>query len=524
VSISQLTVTDGYQAPPSAYGGGIWNESILYLFTMNVVNNMVVGDVSMSCSGGGIANSGELYIQDCTIDGNTASDPDFAAFGGGIRNYTDAILEVTNSTISNNLATGDGAFGGGCEVFDAGTGYAEFTNCTISANSVVGTTTGYAGGLYGYSGVTVTNCTIVDNSSNDHTGGIISGVASGVTLQNTIIANNTAPLTPDASGDFVSLDYNLIEDPSGTTFTGSTSNNITGGDPVLGPLADNGGNTWTHAVLTGSPALNYIPPASCPVYNDQRNVPRPQQSLCEIGAYEKTYFMAESIFSSSPSPTNADTVSFLVGFNFLAIDFDDESDLVITETGTVAHTGSNNYGGGMNFPVEITGITGDGTITLAVSTTSDVVNDFGEPLEYSVTSSPIIIDNTGPSIVISAPDPLTTETGPVDYTITYSDAVAITLTDSDITLNTTGGVAGTVGVSGIGLLERTVTISGISGTGSLNISIAADTAEDSLGNLSGPAGPSQDCTVGSYEVPFSPWSAIVMLLLIGAFIGIRPRG
>jgi hypothetical protein len=54
---------------------------------------------------------------------------------------------------------------------------------------------------------------------------------------------------------------------------------------VLGPLQDNGGPTWTHALLPGSPALDVGDPAQCPA-TDQRGVPRPQGAGCDIGAFE----------------------------------------------------------------------------------------------------------------------------------------------------------------------------------------------------------------------------------------------
>jgi hypothetical protein len=62
-------------------------------------------------------------------------------------------------------------------------------------------------------------------------------------------------------------------------------------DPLLGPLQDNGGPTWTHALLPNSPAIDTGDNAQCPP-TDQRNVPRPQdgngdgESICDIGSYE----------------------------------------------------------------------------------------------------------------------------------------------------------------------------------------------------------------------------------------------
>ena len=111
-------------------------------------------------------------------------------------------------------------------------------------------------------------------------------------LRNCVVANNAASSSsdgPDIYGAVQSADFNLIEVEAGATVNGATSNNITGQDPVLGGLAENDGSTWTHALLTGSPALDA---GSCEdgeggqVTSDQRGKPRPQGYGCDIGAYE----------------------------------------------------------------------------------------------------------------------------------------------------------------------------------------------------------------------------------------------
>ena len=63
------------------------------------------------------------------------------------------------------------------------------------------------------------------------------------------------------------------------------------GDPMLGPLVNNGGDTETHALLPGSPAIDAISAISCTLPTDQRWAPRPvaQTSAdipCDIGAFE----------------------------------------------------------------------------------------------------------------------------------------------------------------------------------------------------------------------------------------------
>jgi len=91
--------------------------------------------------------------------------------------------------------------------------------------------------------------------------------------------------------------YNLDSDG---TCGFSHPTDLSGVDPMLGPLQDNGGPTPTHALLPGSPAINAIPVEDCtydddgdpgtpevPLTTDQRGVRRPQGGRCDIGAYER---------------------------------------------------------------------------------------------------------------------------------------------------------------------------------------------------------------------------------------------
>jgi chitodextrinase len=111
----------------------------------------------------------------------------------------------------------------------------------------------------------------------------------------------------------------------------------------------------------------------------------------------------------------------------------------------------------------------------------------------------ITLDTSPPTISIGAPSTAWTKGGPVTYTITYGGADSITLANGDVTLNKTGTAdAGSVVVSGTDPTTRTVTISGVTGKGSLGISIAASTASDLAGNTAPVAGPSATFVVGSY--------------------------
>ena len=101
-------------------------------------------------------------------------------------------------------------------------------------------------------------------------GGISTG---GADLGNTILVGNSAGHGPDGSGTINSSDYNLIQNTSDTTITGTTSHNLTGQNPLLGPLSDNGGPTPTMAPLTGSPVIDRG--KSFGLLTDQRGAPGP---------------------------------------------------------------------------------------------------------------------------------------------------------------------------------------------------------------------------------------------------------
>ncbi len=114
----------------------------------------------------------------------------------------------------------------------------------------------------------------------------------------------------------------------------------------------------------------------------------------------------------------------------------------------------------------------------------------------TITNINVTFDATAPTISIGAPSVSGTQVGPVTYTVTYADANfnASTLVPANIILNTTGDASGLVGITGSGL-TRTVTISSITGNGTLGISIAPGTASDTAGNFAPAAGPSITFTI-----------------------------
>ncbi|MCA9226760.1 MAG: hypothetical protein KDA47_14155, partial [Planctomycetales bacterium] len=227
--------------------------------------------------GGGLWNSGAgtLMVSESTVSGNQAT------FGGGVfQDGSGGTTTISASTISGNTASGNTGMPGGGGVMSEG-GTLNVTTSTISGNN----SSGAGGGLLVLGGTaTIASSTIANNMAGGNGGGVrVDGGTA--TATNTIIATNSATGSgPDISGTLNSGDYNLIGNTSGATITGTTGNNVTGVDPMLGPLTDNGGPTRTHALLTGSPAIDAGTNAG--LSTDQRGVPRPQGNDFDIGAFE----------------------------------------------------------------------------------------------------------------------------------------------------------------------------------------------------------------------------------------------
>ncbi|MBE0688139.1 MAG: right-handed parallel beta-helix repeat-containing protein, partial [Anaerolineaceae bacterium] len=259
-SNSNLTVANcTLSGNHSTDGGGILKSG----GTLTVVNSNFSGNSAENWGGGIWNSSGTLTVTNSTFSGNSAS------VGGGIMNFR-GTLTVTDSTFSGNSADD---FGGG-GIFNAD-GTLTVTNSTFSGNSGGG-----GGGIYNYGTLTVTNSTFSGNSA--VYGGGIYNLNGTLNYVNTIIANSMTGYDCYNDGDIGINSKNWVEDDScSPEFIG---------DPLLGPLADNGGPTQTHALLSGSGAIDQGDNAACPT-TDQRGVTRPVGAGCDIGSYEYALFI-----------------------------------------------------------------------------------------------------------------------------------------------------------------------------------------------------------------------------------------
>lgn len=314
VLISGLTISRG---DLRLGGGGIANGGVLTLR-----NVTISGNTSSGASGGGIWNNGTLMISNSTVYGNDASSYFRDAVGGGI--YNQGSLTIDSTTISNNVARGHDpecfgirAEGGGianigtliisnsnilrndthltCGEHPKGGGIYNSGNLTINNSTVSqnGTIVSYyptelGGGMYNSGTLAINNCSIADNRTNFQGGGVFNADQGILTMRNSILARNIFIYGggSDLSGRLTSSGYNLIGNTSGGSGF-DVLTDLLNIDPMLGPLQDNGGLTWTHALLPGSSAIDAGDNTEAPEW-DQRgpSFPRIVNGRIDIGAFE----------------------------------------------------------------------------------------------------------------------------------------------------------------------------------------------------------------------------------------------
>lgn len=316
------------------FGGGIYvTESGTLSLTESTVRDNTAGAGGF----GGTAGTGTPASGFGGTGGNGGN-------GGGVA-YALTIpatttATLTRSTISGNTAgagnTGGAGFNRGGYGGDGGSGGGlaggpfVLTNSTVSGNTAgQAGTTGGTGALDGVGGsgggidsggdglrVTLTNVTVSGNAAGVSNSGSGAGNASGsgggirssaqIQLRHSVVAANTVPsngFSPDLVATVVSgSTFNVVGDGAGANgLMNGTNGNRVGGNgapalnPLLGPLANNGGPTLTRLPQPGSPLIDGGD-TTCPtgITTDQRGIPRPQGAKCDIGAVE---------VGTAPTPT-----------------------------------------------------------------------------------------------------------------------------------------------------------------------------------------------------------------------------
>ncbi len=311
VILNRVTITDNstgtaLSTGDSGSGGGIYAFRGTVTMTDSSVKNNHTGNATLKSSGrgGGIFNSDRLTIRNSLISGNTTGDnsPGSNNNGGGIA--TVSLLTLINSTVSGNSIGAGAGIGGGVFVFN----FATLINCTVTGNRAQFDN---ANGVGGFGSVITLGNTIVAGNGDS---------ANDKDLENTLFGPPT----------FVSQGFNLIGNADGVTgFNGVGDQIGTTAAPLdahLGPLADNGGPTLTHALLSNSTALDAGSNAlakdpNVPLETDQRGAGRIADSLdpdllavVDIGAYE-FHQTLEDIPNKITNEDTPLTVTFALGDN-----------------------------------------------------------------------------------------------------------------------------------------------------------------------------------------------------------------
>ena len=266
LSLNKMTLYNGWIAATGLYGGG----AILNRETGTLELNQVVlqGNTSQNV-GGGIDNAGTARLNFVTLDSNQATSESATVAGGAI--YNGGSLMINNSLLSNNTAFNPNSldYGGGLfNEYIITLVNVTFSHCFAD----------WGGGLFNQGiEANMYNVTFADNSTAIYT-------ASPLRIKNSIVANSTAGENCSGGGTITSLGHN-IDNGSSCNFDLENTN------PLLGPLADNLGLTYTHALLGGSPAIDSGDNNDCPDI-DQRGAYRPADGdfnstpICDIGAFE----------------------------------------------------------------------------------------------------------------------------------------------------------------------------------------------------------------------------------------------
>lgn len=273
LTVTDTTITGNAATSPTGGGAGGGGIYALANATATVSRSVVVQN--QATFGAGILSDGVLNLSDSTVTGNGTS----LSGGGGVYIIgTTAVATINRSTISGNNS---GA--------SLGAGLAAGGTTTVVNSTLSGNVGGSGAGIYQTGGtMTLINVTIASNSSATFGSLVVLGMAQ---VRNSIIANTAGAAanncTVIGAAVLANLGNNLEFPGAGCAFNLPSDRRA---DPLLGPLADNGGPTQTHALLANSPAADAGDDAACaapPVSGvDQRSIARPIGSHCDIGAYE----------------------------------------------------------------------------------------------------------------------------------------------------------------------------------------------------------------------------------------------
>ena len=281
LTINNSTISDNSAAGESGFGGGIGTSGDFGNATVMINNSTISGNSAgyLAGGGGGIWNvSAILTINNSALIGNWTSGE---LSNAGAITQGDGSLTITNSTLSGNSTNGKGG-----AILNVG--FSSSAALTVHNSTLSGNSASSGGGIYNYGGY---------NSTSAHIGNTI--LKTGASGEN--IVNSSGAVTSDG--------YNLSSDNAGGLLT--AAGDEINANPLLGPLQDNGGPTFTHALLSGSPAIDAGDPSFTPPPNyDQRGTgfARVFHGRVDIGAFE-VQTVTPAYAGQVQPPINADGTS-----------------------------------------------------------------------------------------------------------------------------------------------------------------------------------------------------------------------
>lgn len=309
---SQISGNSASSQTGSVYGGGVLANANFTLQSSTLSGNSASVAGNTATLGGGAKVGGNALVTYSTVSDNAAYGP---GFGGGL-NLGGAVNTIVSSTISGNLSQGGFA---GIDAFSGGAAGSSFQmrNSTVSGNHAFG----YSGGVYVDSRTAkFYNSTIAFNEAGAAPGLELAAnnAAIAVTLQSNLLSNNAisqsadSDLTTIANGFAITFNGGNLAAPANNLVRVTATNNlptdtIGGACPRLGPLRDNGGLTKTHALLSGSPAVDagnnlfllFFDQRGSSLTNGTQDYPRVSgdSNKPDIGAYEVQ--QADIVFGTS---------------------------------------------------------------------------------------------------------------------------------------------------------------------------------------------------------------------------------
>ncbi len=305
----ELTVTGStFSDCGAAIGGGIAVDDGS---ATTLIEDSDFDSNSATIAGGGVYHGGQsMSVVRGRFDGNRSSGGGVGGGGGLYVSASAGTTTVRQSTFSDNISTGDPSLGGGIAAIHLSASRTLTVDSSLFLRNSAQIGAGLLTGQLNMSAVVV-NCTFAENAGSGagifSSGGAGTSVAlyidastfvantvgvdavlqnpsatSTIVLRNSILANAT-----NVTGSLYSLGRNIVS----TSPAGFGADDLLATDPLLGPLADNGGPTQTFALLPTSPALDAGRCTSlAPLFPDALSVDQRGQArsdgACDIGAYE----------------------------------------------------------------------------------------------------------------------------------------------------------------------------------------------------------------------------------------------